>query len=136
MGYIDAELLVTAITGQTITSDSNSTDYLDTELTYPGWEKANGVALVVDVMAACNDTTGMNILIVHKASEPTTGDATLLTVTCPVADLTAGNRIVIPLPSGIKLLRYVRAYFDEITGDNSTFSATAYFSPLPVAGNS
>lgn len=134
MGYIDAELLLNAITGQTITADANSTDYLDTEVTYPGWEKANGVALVVDVMTASNDTTGINILICHKSAEPTSGDATLLTVTCPVADLTAGNRIVIPLPSGLKLLRYVRAYFDEITGDNSTFKCVAYFAPLPVAG--
>ncbi len=133
MGYIDKELLVTAIAGQTITADANSTDYLDTEVTYPGWEKMNNVALVVDIMVASNDTTGINVLIVHKSSEPTTGDATLVTVTIPVADCTVGNRIVIPLPSGIKLLRYIRAYFDEINGDNSTFSAVAYFSPLPVS---
>lgn len=132
MGYIDKELLVTAITGQTITADANSTDYLDTEVTYPGWEKMNGVALVVDIMVASNDTTGMNIIICHKAAEPTAGDATLLTVTVPVADCTAGNRIIIPLPSGMKILRYIRAYFDEINGDNSTFSAVAYFSPLPI----
>lgn len=133
MGYIDKELLVTAIAGQAITADANSTDYLDTELTYPGWDKANGVALVVDVTTACNDTTGMNILICHKAAEPTSGDATLMTVTCPTADLAVGDRIVIPLPSGLNLLRYVRAYFDEITGDNNTFKCVAYFSPLPVA---
>jgi hypothetical protein len=132
MGYIDAELLLTAITGQTITADANSTDYLDTELTNPGWEKVNGVALVVEVLVASNDTTGITIEIVHKASEPTTADEALMSVTVPTADTTAGNMIVIPLPSGIKLKRYVRAYFNEINGDNSTFKCVAHFSPIPV----
>jgi hypothetical protein len=130
MGYRDYELKLSD--SQAVGADANSTDFLDTELTIPGWEKTMPAAVIVNVETAPGGTTGINFIIVHKTSEPTVNDANLITVRAPNADLVAGDQIVIPLPSGIALLRYVRLYYDLITGDETSGVFSAYFTPLPA----
>ena len=130
MGYRDIKLKLSA--SQAVGADANSTDYLDTEQTVPGWEKGEPAAVVVNVETAPGGTTGINLIIVHKTSEPTVNDANLITVRALNATLVAGAQIVIPLPIGIPMLRYVRLYYDLITGDETGGVLSAYFTPLRI----
>jgi hypothetical protein len=130
MGYRDHKLILS--NSQSVTGDVDSTYYLDTELTNPRWEKGLPPAVVVTVETAPGGTTGVNLIVVHKASEPTVNDANLVTVRALNAELVAGAQIVIPIPQGITLLRYVRLYYDLINGDETSGVFTAYFSPLPL----
>jgi len=129
MGYRDIELALS--TSQQVTADANSEDYIDTELTYPGWDKGVPAAVIVNVEAKATAGTGCTFEVCHKASEPTTGDATLVQVTALAADLAVGSQIVIPIPQGVRLLRYVRLYYN-ITAGTEDYTVSAYFTPLPA----
>ena len=130
MGYRDRPLRMSS--SQAVGADGNSTDYIDTELTIPGWEKGLPAAVVVTVETAPGGTTGVQFIICHKTSEPTVNDANLVTVRALNAELVAGSQIVIPLPQGIALLRYVRLYYDLISGDETSGVFSAFFTPLPL----
>jgi len=129
MGYRDYELALS--TSQQVTADANSEDYIDTELSAPGWGKGTPACIIVNVEAVGTAGTGITFEVVHKTSEPTTGDAQLCSVTALAADLSAGDQIVIPLPMGIALLRYVRLYYN-ITAGTEDYTLSAYFSPLQI----
>lgn len=129
MGYRDMELALS--TSQQVNADANSEDFLDTELAYPGWEKGIPAAIIVNIEAVATAGTGITFEVCHKTSEPGTGDATLCTAVAPAANLTAGSQIVIPLPQGIRLLRYVRLYYNIIAGTED-YTLSAYFTPLPA----
>lgn len=128
MGYRDIKLALS--TSQAVGADANSEDYIDTELTIPGWEKGMPAAIIINVETAPGGTTGINFIVCHKTSEPTVNDANLVTVRALNADLVAGDQIVIPLPQGIALLRYVRLYYDLIAADETSGVFSAYFTPL------
>lgn len=130
MGYRDIELSLGA--NQAVGAAANSTDYLDTEQTIPGWEKGMPAAVIINVEAVTTAGTGFTFKVCHKASgEPTTADADLCTVLALAANLTKGSQIVIPLPQGIPLLRYVRLYYSR-TGGTESYTFSAYFTPLPA----
>lgn len=130
MGYRDYKLLFSD--SQTVTAEAS--DYnLDTEVTYPGWEKGGPLAAVVTVETACSGTTGFKITVCHKATaSPSTGDTDLITITCPKANLAKGCEIVIPFPQGIPIMRYVGLYYDRITGDESMV-VSAYLTTYPIS---
>lgn len=130
MGYRDFALSLSS--SQSVGADADSTYFLDTELTIPGWEKGMPAAVVITVETAPGGTTGVNFIVCHKTSEPTTSDADLVTVHALNAQLVAGSQIVIPLPQGIPLLRYVRLYYNLVTGDETSGVFSAYFTPLPI----
>lgn len=130
MGYRDHKLILSS--SQAVGADADSTNYIDTELTIPGWEKGMPAAVVVSIETAPGGTTGVNFIVCHKTSEPTTADASLVTVHALNAQLTAGSQIVITLPQGIPLLRYVRLYYNLVTGDETALVCSAYFTPLPL----
>ncbi len=130
MGYRDRQ---TRLSGsQSVGADANSTDYIDTEITIPGWERGMPAAVVVNVETAPGGTTGINLIVVHKISEPTTGDADLVTVHALNAQLTAGSSVIITLPTGIPMLRYVRLYYNLVNGDETSGVFSAFFTPLPL----
>ena len=130
MGYRDHKLLFSD--SQTVTAEAS--DYnLDTEVTYPGWEKGGPLAAVVTVETAATGTTGFKIYVCHKATaSPTITDSDLCCVWAPVANLVKGAEIVIPLPQGIPIMRYVGLYFDRITGDESMV-VSAYLTTYPIS---
>ncbi len=127
MPYRDFKLALS--TSQAVTADADSEYYLDTELTYPGWQKGQPAAIYVTIEAVTTAGTGISFEVVHKTSEPTTADAQLCSVTALAANLTKGSQIVIPLPQGIELLRYVRLYYN-ITAGTESYTISAYFGPL------
>ena len=129
MGYRDMKLALS--TSQKVTADANSEDYIDTEMTVPGWEKGTPAAIIVNVEAVGTAGTGIAFEVCHKVSEPSTGDASLITAVALAANLTKGSQIVIPLPQGIPLLRYVRLYYNIIAGTED-YTLSAYFTPLPA----
>jgi hypothetical protein len=130
MGYRDFPMMLSD--SQAVGADANSTNFLDTELTIPGWERGQPAAVVVTVETAPGGTTGVQFIVVHKTSEPTVNDANLVTVRVLNADLVAGDQIVIPLPGGVKLLRYVRLYYDLIAADETSGVFSAYFTATPL----
>lgn len=129
MGYRDYKLKLSA--SQAVTAAANSDDFIDTELTIPGWEKGMPAAIIINTETVNVAATGFTFEVVHKISEPTTGDATLCTALALAADIAAGKQIVIPLPQGIPLLRYVRLYYTR-TGGTEDYVFSAYFTPLPA----
>jgi len=133
MGYRDDKLKLSA--SQAISADANSTNYIDTELTNPGWDKGSPLGAVINVETAPGGTTGINFVICQKASEPTIADATLVTVRIPTAQLVKGAEFVIPLPIGVTILRYLRVYYDLIAADETAGVFSCYFTPLNIAGH-
>jgi len=127
MGYRDYKLLL--CDSQTVTEEV--TDYyIDTGVTNPGWEKGVPLAAHIVVETAGSGTTGFVIYVCHKSSgAPTLGDETLASITAPVDDLTKGKEIVIPLPAGVDLKRYVGLHFANVTGDESMV-CSAWIGPV------
>jgi len=128
MGYRDLHLKLSK--NQAIGADANSTDYINTELTIPGWEKGMPAAVVINCEVAPGGTTGIAFIVCHKVTEPTTGDADLVTVTVPTAQIVAGWQLVIPLPQGVPLLKMVRLYYNLINGNETNGTFSAYFTPM------
>lgn len=129
MGYRDYKMILSD--SQAVTADANSTNYIDTEVTYPRWERNHKLGVIVNVEAKTVAGTGVNFIVCHKISEPTVSDANLVTVTALAADLVAGAEIWIPFPNGISILRYIRLYYDIIAGTES-YTFSAYVTPLPA----
>lgn len=130
MGYRDDKLKLSA--AQTVTAEA-SDNWIDTELTSPGWERGSTLAVVLNVETTATGSTGYNFTIVHKASgQPGTGDTDLVTFRIPVANLTKGKEFVLPLPIGVPILRYVGVYYTRINGDESMV-CSAYFTPMQIA---
>lgn len=127
MGYRDMLLALSA--SQAVVADANSTNFIDTELTIPGWEKGMPVAIIINVEVVTTAATGITFEVCHKVTEPTHTDATLCTAKALAAHLTAGSQIVIPLPQGIPLLRMVRLFYD-ITGGTESYTLSAYLTPM------
>ena len=73
--------------------------------------------------------TGVNFIVCHKTTEPTSGDANLVEVFALAAHLTVGSQIVIYLPTGIPLLKMVRLYYDVVDTSES-YEFSAYFTPV------
>lgn len=129
MGYRDYKLLLND--SQTVTEEV-SDYYIDTEQTYPGWEKGAGMAVVISVETAASGTTGFVLHICHNATgAPTLGDSTLMSMTVPVANLTKGTEIVIPIPQGVPIMRYVGLHYGNINGDESMV-CSAWVTPYPA----
>jgi hypothetical protein len=129
MGYRDYKLVLSK--SQQVTASADSTYFLDTEQTVPGWEKGMPAAIIINVEAVTTAATGYTFEVVHKTSEPTHADAILCTAVALAANLTKGSQIVIPLPQGIPMLRYVRLYYME-TGGTEDYTFSAYFTPMPA----
>lgn len=129
MGYRDIKLALS--TSQNVTAAANSEDYIDTELTVPGWEKGEPAAIIINTETVNTAGTGFTFEVCHKTSEPTTTDATLVSVVALEANIAKGKTIVIPLPKGIPLLRYVRLYYTRTAGTED-YVFSAYFTPLGI----
>jgi hypothetical protein len=132
MGYADYKLML--CDSQAVTEEV-SDFYVDTEQTYPGWEKGvpMGVKIVCETAGA--GSTGYVFHIVHKAGgAPTLGDSTLISVTAPIANLVKGAELIIPFPQGcIPILRYVGLHIADISADES-LTISAWITPLPAIG--
>lgn len=128
MGYIDAKLKFSA--SQAIAADAISNNTIDTEVTYPGIEKGQPAAVVVQVEVAGTGTTGLNVIVVSHTAAPTDGTYEIARMKIPVANLTKGARFVIPLPAGVAFKRHLAVYYDVITGDE-TVTVTTFLSPMP-----
>jgi len=133
MGYRDFAWALTVMTGQSVAADADSTYYIDTELTNPRIDLGLPAAVIVNVMTAPGaGTTGIDVELVHKISEPTTNDAFLARYRMPIANIVAGAEFVFPFPRGVTVLRYVRIYWQLVTGDEITGVYAASIIQLPV----
>jgi len=129
--YLDNELKLAD--DQVVGAGANSEHYLDTEKTDPGLNQT-GLALAVIVKATATGTTGFNIYIVHKAGgQPTKDDSNLSMAFFPVANLKKGDVVIVPFPKGVKVTRYLGAYFDRVNGDEA-MTVDAYITPIPASG--
>ena len=127
MGYRDYKLILHDSTQ--VAASGDCTYFIDTEVTVPGWEKGMPAAVIINSETVTTAATGYTFEVCHKISEPGTGDATLVSVIALATHITAGSEIIICLPIGIELLRYVRLYFSE-TGGTEDYVFSAYFTPM------
>jgi hypothetical protein len=130
MGYRDDKMALSK--SQALTGDADSTYYIDTELTYPGWEKGGPLGVVITIEAVTVASTGITFILCHKDSEPTLNTDNLLSITLLAAALTKGTEIVIPIPQGIKLQRYLRLYYD-LTNGAERYTVSSYVTPYPIS---
>lgn len=126
MGYRDALLVLSE--SQAVTADADSTNYIDFELTTPPEKDGRPLAVWISVEAKTTAGTGIIFRWCQKVSEPSTGDADLVTVRVLAADLVKGRTIKIFLPQGVTYLRYQRLYYDIIAGAES-YTLSAYLGP-------
>jgi len=130
MGYIDAKLYLStnqAIAGGT---DAISENTLDTEVTYPGWEKGQPAAVVIQVEKTGTGTTGFNFIVVNHSDVPTDGTYEIARMKVAIANVVKGARFIIPLPAGVDLKRHLALYFDCVNNDE-TGTFTAFVLPMP-----
>jgi hypothetical protein len=126
--YLDDLLVLSE--AQAVVADANSTNYIDTEVVGgPGWKYGEPLAVIVLVKTVTVAGTGITFRVVHKATEPTTGDAALVDVTVLAVDLAVNKKIIIPLPLGVTILRMIRLYYD-ITAATESYVLSAYLGPL------
>ncbi|MCK9520367.1 MAG: hypothetical protein M0R74_15290 [Dehalococcoidia bacterium] len=130
MGYIDAKLYLStnqAIAGGT---DAISENTLDTELTYPGWEKGQPAAVVVQCEVTGTGTTGFNFIVVNHTAAPTDGTYEIARMKVAIGSVVKGAKFIIPLPAGVDLKRHLALYFDCVNNDE-TGTFTAFVLPMP-----
>lgn len=131
MGYADHKLLLAD--SQAVTEEV-SDYYVDTEQTYPGWEKGVPMGIKIVCETTATGSTGYVIHLCHKADGAPTLAETLLALTAPVANLTKGSELIIPFPQGsIAILRYVGLHFADISADEA-LTISAWITPLPAIG--
>lgn len=130
MGYKDYAFVLSS--SQALTGDANSTNFLDMNRTNPPWMGGTPLAVVVTIEAVDVASTGIAFELVHKTSEPTTGDGAIATFTLLAADLTKGKEIVLPLPQGMTMLRYFRIYYN-LTNGAERYTVSAYLVPFASA---
>jgi len=131
MGYRDyaGALSIT----QSVGADADSTYYVDTDVTNPGWNRGMPAAVIINCKTTPGaGTTGIDFQICHNTSEPTVDSLTLAIFRVPIADIVAGAEFILAIPRGVTLLRYLRLYYNLITGDEITGIFDAYFTPLPI----
>lgn len=128
MGYRDIKLAFS--TSQQVNADAVSETTIDTEMTYPGYEKGRGLAVVVNVEKKDTAGTGIAISIMHKTTVPST-DVILMTATLLAAQLAAGAEIVIPLPQGVTINRHLALWYN-ITAGTEDYTLSAYLTTYPV----
>lgn len=135
MGYRDNKLALSKT--QTVAADADSTYYIDTEITNPGLDRGSTLGVVINVERAPTgvNTTGINFIVCHKNAEPTTADADLVTMRVPSAQILKKAEFVVLLPIGVTILRYIRLYYDLITGDETGAIFSAYLTPIQVTGS-
>lgn len=129
MPYIDAKLYLS--TSQAFTgTDAISENTLDTEVTYPGWEKGNPACVVIQSEALGTGTTGFSFIVVSHTSAPTDGTYEVARMKVPIASVVKDARFIIPLPAGVNLKRHIAVYTDCIS-NNETGTFTIYVAPMP-----
>ena len=131
MGYRDVKLELSK--SQALTQDAVSDNYIDTELAAPayhGWEKGVPACIVVTIEAKTVAGTGVTFEVLHKTTKPST-DVIVCSVFALAADLAKGSKIVIWLPQGITLNRYLALRYN-IVDTSERYTVSAYFSPGPV----
>ena len=128
---IDKQLVVSD--AQAITADAYSTNTIDLGSSNPERQIGDGepMALVVccDVALAGTSPT-LVVNLVESANADLSSHAVIL-ASKSYSALAAGDRIVIPLPPGSPVERYVGAYYD-VGGTSPTVTLTSFVQPLSM----
>lgn len=129
--YIDNTLVVSD--AQAVTADAYGSAVASIDLGAAGLNigAGNPLCFVVTVDVAADSTTGDETYAfeVHQSAASNMGTPdTLLVRTIAAADLTAGSKHIIPVPSAISK-RYINLYYN-VGGTTPTITVTADLKPL------
>jgi RES domain-containing protein len=131
MAYVDAQLMFSD--AQAITADAASTNIIDLGVARNLFQ-GEPMAIVIssDVAADLTTTDETYSVIVQTDDNSSFSSATALTTQAiPAADLAAGDIVVLGVPSGSAVERYLRLSYD-VGGTTPTVTLTAYLSPLSM----
>jgi hypothetical protein len=117
---------------QAITADAVSANTYDTALAARDVGMGEPMGIVFNVEVAADFTTG-NETYTFQAIEDddvALGSPTVLAAVTVVATLlTVGKRVVVPIPPGLKTLRYIGAAMD-VGGTTPTITVSAHIQPM------
>jgi hypothetical protein len=135
--FLDALLLLSD--AQAVTADAYSTNTIDLGGSSParGIGAGEPMAVVVTVDVAADATTGdetYSFLLVQSANADLSAHDTLSTITVAAANLTAGQKVVIPVPPGSVTKRYVGVRYD-VGGTTPSITCTAFLQPMSMIEN-
>lgn len=128
---IDSQLLFSD--AQAFSADAASTNYLDLGVARNLFD-GEPMAVVIQVDVAADHTTGDETYAFKIQCDDNTSFSSatdLVSATILYSDLTAGAIVVLPIPIGVSVERYLRVYFDG-GGTTPTVTATIFLQPLSM----
>jgi hypothetical protein len=131
---LDAQLLLSD--AQAVTADAASTNTIDLGDVTPKRVIGDGepMALVIVVDVAADATTGdetYEFQLIESANANLSSPDIILAKSVAAASLTAGAKVVIPVPPGSPVKRYLGAYYN-VGGTTPTITCTAFLQPLSM----
>ena len=128
---LDAQLLFSD--AQAVTVDAATTNYIDLGIARNLFDgKTMAVVMTVDVSA--DHTTGDETYSFQIQTDDNTSFSSataLVTQTIAFSGLTAGTRVIFPVPVGQLVERYLRMFYDT-GGTTPTITVTAFLMPLDM----
>lgn len=129
---LDAQLQLSA--AQAITADAGSTNYIDLSVQRNLFD-GQPMGVLFHVSVAADFTTGDETYAFQAQCDDNTSFSsatTLATRTIAASALTANSLHFLPVPHGLNVERYFRAYYD-VGGTTPTITVTAYLIPQAFA---
>ena len=130
--YQDAQLLLSD--AQAVTADAGSTNVIELANLTSQYLDGEPMAVVITVDVAADATTGDEtyaFVIQTDDNSSFSSTTAVLSQTVLAAALTVGAQIVMLIPVGVSLERYLRLYFD-VGGTTPTVTVTASVMPLSM----
>lgn len=128
---VDSALQVS--TAQALTASAASEDYID-QGAARNLGDGEPMAMVVHVDVAADATTGNETYQFDFQSDSDSGFGSVVTHisrAIAAASLTAGSKHVVPIPPGVSIGRYVRAYY-TLGGATPTITVTTDIKPMSM----
>jgi hypothetical protein len=128
---LDAQLLFSD--AQAITADAGSTNVVDLGVARNLFD-GEPLAVVLQVDVAADHTTGDETYSFQIQCDDNAGFSSataLVTQTISYASLTAGAMILLPIPVGVNVERYLRVYYD-VGGTTPTLTVTSFLQPFSM----
>lgn len=129
MGYRDYAL--TFSKSQAVTADANSSNSIDLGAAHPAIDRGKPLAVSIIIEAVTTAGTGIEFQLVHNSSTGPTTTVILCKWIILAADLAAGTELVLPLPQGVEIDRYLILYYN-ITAGTESYTISAYLTNMPI----
>lgn len=130
--FIDSQLQFSK--AQAVSADANATNLIDCGVTGMNIGDGEQLAVVIDIDVAADHTTGdetYTFNVVTSDNSDQSSPTTVATQSPAATALTAGSRLIIPIPIGVALKQYLGLAYD-VGGTTPSVTCTAWVAPVSM----